>query len=158
MESSQKAVMENAKNIDDLQQCVANLHAEIHTGLNANLHNIESTRSLESQTTDDTVAVLKSITDNIIVQTTSSAAHMDFFNGAMKQCHVSLQTDPKRDVSTGKTPRKRVFEIPQWELTKSHDELLEVFHERDKENQVFSSKLPLSRGVKRVFGDSNLED
>lgn len=47
----------------------------------------------------------------------------------------------KRDLPTGKTPRKKQRFIPSWERTKSHDDLLmELYENRES---LKESKLPV---------------
>jgi hypothetical protein len=70
----------------------------------------------------------------------------------MELCHLDLQSNPKHDESTGKTPRKRKIDIPDdWALTKEHHELIQEF--RTKLTKDHASKLPLSK-VTRRFRES----
>jgi hypothetical protein len=80
----------------------------------------------------------------------------------MELCHQDLQTNPQRDESTGKTPRKRKIEIPEtWELTKDRDQLIEEFRAKlnpKEEMAIPSSKLPLSRITRRMRNSNDTLD
>jgi hypothetical protein len=80
----------------------------------------------------------------------------------MELCHQDLQTNPQRDESTGKTPRKRKIEIPEsWELTKDREQLIEEFRSKLNPKEELSlplSKLPLSRIGRRLRNSNDTLD
>ncbi|KAJ3351583.1 hypothetical protein HDU91_006108 [Kappamyces sp. JEL0680] len=68
--------------------------------------------------------------------------HVQNMSSHLEACHFMLQgNDLHQDVSTGKTPRKKIINIPSdWSLTKPRDELISEFQE--KENRAAAETVP----------------